>query len=983
MQNYASWVKKSVLSLAIVTSGLFVFPAQAQIESASLRGKIVYEGASKAGVEVFAIDVDRGYTSKTTTRADGSYIFVGLKPGRYRIQIGDEDGAQNKEMTLRIGQSANLNFGISSGSSGGEIEEVTVTGTRIEEFQGGEVGTIITPELMARLPQGTRNFLAFAELAPGVQFNQGSDGSTSIRGGAQHQRGVNVFLDGVSQKDFVLKGGVSGQDSSRGNPFPQSAIGEYKVITQNYKAEYGQVGSTAITAVSRSGTNEFHGEVFYDYTDEDFRSSTPLEDVEGEKIISSQEQQGLTLSGPIIKDTLHFLISYERKDNKDPRDVISGTSAGPLPAEYAAKTGRQVSEFEEDLFFGKLNWAINDKQALEASVKFRDESEITGFGGQNTKDHGSSKDQKDTRVQVKHTYSGDRWQNNLRFTYEDSFWNPRPLTLGNGIALKAASGAGILNFGAGRSFQDKGQKGWSIQNDFTFLDLQWQGNHVIKTGIKYTDVLLKSTELQPFNPQFSYNVEFNGPGTFELVQPYRVEVGVGVEDTTNRGSIESQNKQLGVYIQDDWFITERLALNLGVRWDYEETPSYVDFATPQKVVDALRNWDNINNKNAGYDINDWISTGSNRDYFKGAWQPRVGFTYDLDSDGRYVLFGGYGRSYDRNQFDYLQIEQTNATFASTTINFQGDPDNPCSGDSCIPWDPNYLTPEGLNSLLTSAPGSGKGINLLNNTLKVPYSDQYSIGLRTSWAGWNTEATYSHVKGKDGFNWLLGNRLENGNFFAPGTNWGPPWGSSPEGFGNLLLSSNDLETRADSVFIKVSKPHLDNWGLSVAYTYTDAEENRLFSGQYTLDYPSIDGYGWEKSVGVSDQRMIMAGTYDLPWDIFLSGKLTLASPKSFQYLNCLNGNGQCVFERIEPDDGGTFTQFDMAFSKEFSTGGLIGDGTKLHIRLDLLNLFDTRNWGGFDLNRGNINSGINPNFGEHRDNLSGPPRTAKLSMAWSW
>ncbi len=100
----------------------------------------------------------------------------------------------------------------------------------------------------------TRNFLEFADTVPGVVFEVDASGRTSIRGGAQNKNGVNLYIDGVGQKGYV-RSGVSGQaGDTQGNPFPQLAIGEYKVITSNYKAEYDQISSAAITALSRSGT---------------------------------------------------------------------------------------------------------------------------------------------------------------------------------------------------------------------------------------------------------------------------------------------------------------------------------------------------------------------------------------------------------------------------------------------------------------------------------------------------------------------------------------------------------------------------------------------------------------------------------------------------------------------------------------------------------------------------------------------------------
>ncbi|MGD8174993.1 TonB-dependent receptor domain-containing protein [Marinimicrobium sp. ARAG 43.8] len=991
MNRYCHWLRKSTLSVLIATAGLHTLPANAQIESASLRGKILNEEAVEEGSEVVAVDVARGYTYTTRIRANNSYTFVGLRPGTYRIHLsGQEAGGQ--EVTLRVGQNARLNVNAedtaTNDTSGNEMtvtqqdvqptEEILVTSEQVDSFQGGGVSTDITPELMNRLPQINRNFLSFAELAPGVQLNQGADGSTSIRGGAQHQRGVNVFLDGVSQKDYVLKGGVTGQDSSRGNPFPQSAVAEYKVITQNYKAEYEHVGSTAITAITQSGTNEFKGDIFYDFTDESLRSATPLENDAGEKVASSQEQYGLTLSGPIIRDKLHYFLAYERKNNEDPRDIIAGSLSGQLPAQYRDLTGRKVSQFQEDLFFGKIDWMINSSHAIEASIKYREEAETTGFGGTEAVSYGSSKDLEDTRVNIKHTYTGDGLENELRFTYEDSFWRPRPLSTGYGTILENGGGDRILAFGAGPNFQNKGQEGWSLQNDITFSDISWFGDHVIKTGIKYKEVTLRSSQQIPYYPQFYYNVEFDGEGRFDLVQPYRVEWGLGIEGTDNLGSIESDNRQVGIYIQDDWYITDRLTLNLGVRWDYEETPAYKNFVTPDDLVTALRDWDNI--QNAGYDINQWISNGHNRDYFKDAWAPRLGFSYDLDTDGTHVLFGGYGRSYDRNQFDYIQIEQTKGTFASTTINFEGDPDNPCEGSNCVAWDPAYLTPDGLAELQTSVSGAGREVNLLHNDLKTPYSDQFSLGIRSTWGDWATELTLSRIEGKDGFNWLLGNRREGGAFFAPGTTWGAPWGFNPEGYGDIILANNDLETKTNSVYLKIEHPHYNNWGVSVAYTYSDAQENVAYTSNYALDYPDVSYYGWQDAVGVPDHRVVATGTLDLPWDILLSGKLTWASSSPQQYTNCLAGNDDCFLDRIEPDDG-DFSQFDLALSKHFSTDGVVS-GSEFRVRFDILNLFDTHNWRSFDLYSGSPGD-PNPDFGVPQRDLASPPRTAKLSVGWSW
>lgn len=964
----------------------------ADVESASIRGVVRGEDGVLADAPVVVESEATGRVRRTTTNRSGVYHFIGLRPGTYRVRVGEDGAGEDQRVTLRVGQTASLDFalqraapqrpGIPTPQVDRPIEEVVVTATQTETFAGGEVGTSLTPELIERLPQINRNFLSFADLAPGVQFIQRADGTATIRGGAQHQRGVNVFLDGVSQKDYVLKGGITGQDTSRGNPFPQSAIAEYRVITQNYKAEYENVSSTAITAVTASGTNEFRASVFADHTNEHLREPTPLEEESGEKVASEQSQYGATVSGPIVRDRVHYLAAYEAKDNEDPVDVIPGAGfdAADLPEEFAALAGRQVTEFEEDLYFGKLDWYLNESHDLTLTVKYRDETGTQGIGNVSTVSYGTAMDLEEVRAQLKHTWRGERWQNEFRVTWEDSQWSPNPITDGIGRVLQTAAGETILQVGAGRSFQRKGQEGWGIENEFTLLDVEWLGLHTFKAGIKYNRITLSSLQQQPANPQYFYNVEFGGPGTFELVQPYRLEIGVPLGPAA--GAVETDTDIYGVYLQDDWDVTERLSLHLGVRWDYEETPSYKNFVTPPEVVSALRSWPNINDPNAGFDIDDWISTGNNRDYDTDNIAPRFGFSYLLDGEGRHELYGGYGRSYDRNQFDFLQLEVTQGTFGTLQFQFQGDPANPCAGDNCLPWDPVYLTDEGRAALIEQAliEGGGQEIDLLRNDLETPYSDQYSIGLRSHWGtSWSTDLAYSRVESKNGFNWLLGNRREDGLFFEPGTIWGAPFGFSPPGFGNLLLSGNDLETESDSVYLKVERFHDDRWGLSVAYTYTDAQENRDYDGQYTLDYPTIEGYGWLDSIGVPTHRVVAVGTLDLPWAIRVSAKLTLDSGSPYQVLDCLAGQDQCRFDRIEPDDS-DFRQLDLSLAKSFALGGFAA-GAELAVRLDVINVFNTRNWIAFDTNPGT--DGVpNPQFGEHLDSVAAT-RTAKLSLNLSW
>lgn len=957
----------AALVSSVFTVGMLVsIPASAQLSTSTIRGHIT--GPSSVGARVSATNVATGFSARSTVGADGAYSLTGLPPGTYRIEVAGQGFDQKtQDYTVQVGQTAELDIAV--GPTIAKVDTIVVSGNRLLETKTSEIATYITPRQMERLPQVTRNFLAFADLAPGVQFVTNSDGSTRLQGGAQAASGVNVFIDGVSQKNYVLQGGITGQDSSRGNPFPQSAIAEYKVITQNYKAEFDQVSSAAITAVTRSGTNEFHVDGFYDHTSQSWRAATPAElKAGGDKTESKQDQYGLTLGGPIIKDRMHYFFSYEGKDNKDPRTITlgGGAPASALPPDVASQVGPTNAPFKEDLVFGKIDWQMDDAQYLELTAKYRKEHELTNVTGQNAQSWGTLKDNNETRLDLKDQWTTDRWMNEGHVTYEDAYWRPRPNSSGNGSIYEAGGGATIINVGGGRDFQNKGQKGFSLQDDLTFMPIDFSGSHVVKVGAKVKWITLDAQELSPVNPQYHYDVSYS------TTVPYRVEWGVPLAGVGN-GTASSKNTQFGIYAQDDWEVNRNLTVNAGVRWDFENTPSFNNYVTPPDVVAALKGWANINQPSAGFNINDFISTGSNRSSYKGEFQPRLGFSYDLGANQRQVIFGGLGRSYDRNTFDYLQLERTKGTFPTANFNFSGDPNHPCSGTTCVPFDPRYLTADGLASLVSSGSGVGREVDLVNNDIKIPHSDQFTLGLRSVFGDWQTAIAYSYIESKDGFAWLLGNRLPNGDFFAPGSTWGSPFGSPIPGFGSLILGVNGIETRTNAVYVTAEKPYSrsSGWGVTATYTYSDAMENRQFGEHYALDYPDVSGYGWKRSGGVYKHRLVATGLYDFPWGFNGSAKLTLATglPKYGQ--NCLAGFNACVFDQFNAN---VFRTLDLALSKEF----LFANKTTLRIRADVLNVFNWYNWDGYDTWSG---APGDPNFNKgHPDgSIILPTRELKLSV----
>ncbi len=980
-----------LLACALASCFLVAAPALlAQSTAATLRGQVTETSGSAANAEVMVTNLATGLIRKAQSNANGEYSLAGLPPGTYRVDVTAGGSSTSKTVILRVGQVATLDLPLEAASAA-EMATISVTANALAETRTSEIATYITPKQIEALPQTSRNFLAFADTVPGVIYTRDeNNGSSSLRGGAQNSNGVNVYIDGVGQKNYVLKGGISGQDQTRGNPFPQAAIAEYKVITQNYKAEFDQLSSVAITALTKSGTNEFHGDFFYDYTNQDMRATRPNEFGSSKKD-TKEKQYGVSFGGPILRDQLFFFGSYERKEFVTPADINPGESVpvSSLPAEIQSLAGPTTVPFNEDLYFGKLTWTPNESSLFELTGKYRKEDQIDGIGGVNTYGFGSTRKNDDTRIDLRYQYINGDWLNDAHLTYEDSQYEPRPTTIdGYGIRLldytADNNGRTVLNYGAGENFQRKGQQGTGIQDDLTWSGLEWNGNHTFKAGFKFKEIKINAFEQQPYSPQFYYDINES------YTVPTRVEFGQVVPGAPQR-DIKSKNQQFGIYLQDDWEVNAKLTLNLGIRWDYEKTPSYLNFQPRPELAAALRSWVNV--QNTDYNIEDFIGNGHNRKAFKDAWQPRVGFSYDLFEDQRHVLFGGAGRSYDRNLFDYLALERSKGTFPRYRFNFNT-PAHPCEVGvgTCLAWNPAYLDPANLAPLVAANPNLGGEINLINNNLKTPYSDQFSFGMRNTVTvfgiDWNTSATLSHVESKDGIYFALGNRFPDGRFrFNPNATWGgQPWGEGIPGFGTLIIADNGIETRNDSFLLSIEKPYTPDsgWGMTLAYTYNHPFENRLHAAEsdehYIFDYPNPDGQGFLQSLGIPRHRLVLTGIVDGPWGTTLSGKATYSSPVAKEGLNCSAiGFDDCFFDPFTP--AGTFgiRQVDLAATKNFE----VGKGIGLRVRADILNIFNTYNWTDYDTWHGGPTD-PNANFGNRNGKgISTPTRTLKLSIGASF
>src|SRR5213596_377228 len=247
-------------------------PASAQTSTGSIRGYVTDSGGAPiAGARVSAVNTQTSAVREVTTQSNGFYAILGLVPAEYEVTARQiAMAAQKLKVRVLIGEVFPLDLKLAASAI--QVEAVTVVAATGVEMRTSEIATNVTQQQIERLPTPSRNFLDLAALAPGVTITEDRINGTGFRSftaGGQSPNAVNVFVDGTSLKNDLTGGGVTGQDASRGNPFPRNAIQEYRVISQNFKAEYQKAGSAIITATTKSGGNVWSGNALFGYQNKD------------------------------------------------------------------------------------------------------------------------------------------------------------------------------------------------------------------------------------------------------------------------------------------------------------------------------------------------------------------------------------------------------------------------------------------------------------------------------------------------------------------------------------------------------------------------------------------------------------------------------------------------------------------------------------------------------------------------------------------
>ncbi len=943
------WLARATLALALALALALVtaITAAAQNATGTIRGTITgSRGANLADAQISARNAETGVVRNTTSRTDGFYVLPGLVPATYEMtvrRIGT--GAQARRVVVQIGAVQIQDFRLTDSPT--QLQRVVVTAAPTIETRTSEVATNVTQAQIEKLPTSSRNFLDLAQLSPGVTVTEDRINSTGFRtfqAGGQGPNAVNLFIDGTSFKNDLTAGGVTGQDASRGNPFPRNAIQEYRVISQNFKAEYQKASSAVITATTKSGTNELHGNVLVGYQNasmvalDTFQRADKLANpATFQKPPYNRTLTALSVGGPIIRDKLHFFGSYEGNiQNRSNRVNFTTPPTGFAALDTVNLTrynGTFGSPFRATLLFGKVSDAINDRSSAEFSLLSRHETDVRDFGGNRSFDNAVNFRQNVTVAQAKHNYFVGTWLNEAKVDFSRFQRNPEPDIPGIQRNYIYSNSDHVI--GSFASTQDFTQKRLGFRDDLTYSGFRMGGEHVIKGGASFDFVNYDIIKDNDGTPKFWYNATANGQ-TYNYTSPFQLTYGTGDPN------IKANNNQVGAYLQDDWTPMPRLTLNLGIRWDFESHMMNYDYVTPKNVVDTLTRYNS--QLPTPLDLNRYISNGSSRKPFYGAFQPRLGFSYAVDQDSRTTVFGGFGIYYDRSLFDVSIDETQKITHPSYQIVFAPRGVTPAAGSGQVAWSDSYLTADKATlDALVGRSGQPEAW-LIDKDAKVPYSRQWNLGVRQLIGSYAISATYAAVRGLDQLtlNWANFGLNPNGSCCTS-------FNIGAHGFSNFIYSTNDVKTWYDALQLQFERPYSRTsrdelgWGGGVHYTYANRSVSGVdnlgdqFSFPNTLNIP-------KHPTGDEKHRVVANWIVDLPYafGIQYSGIATFGG-KFTQDVGCPGRFCGAGYERGGFTVPGTFpySNVDMRFRKDFPS---FGTSQSIGLTVDLFNAFNHQNFG---------------------------------------
>ena len=697
--------------------------AFAQETSSSLRGVVTTEaGTTVSNATVTVTDKRNGTTRTLTTNETGTFSARGLAVGGpYLLTIVGPEGRTETidNVFLTLGDTQNVNVTIQQP----DIERIAVTGASISNSAYGSKSPVANFNLadLQTIPSINRDLSDVVAADPRIYIDAGF--SRGIQCNGASPRFNSLTVDGVKMNDnFGLNS--NGYPTER-MPFSYDALEQVSVEFAPFDVKYGGFTACNINAVTKSGTNELSGAVFYDYTNESLVGDK-LEGTKLEQDDFSIKNYGFNVGGALVKDKLFWFAAYEKYEGADTftrgaQDTNAGTPvAGLNQADidriaqiardvYGYEVGAPISSspVEDEKLLVKLDWYVNDTHRVAFTYNYNDggsvrESDSASFNYEFSDHYYDRGAQFESYVAQVFSYWNDNFSTEIRAGYSEL--DNRQINIGPGglgeVQITVNNGArATVYLGVDDSRQSN-----KLKYDTTFLKLAGTynvGDHVIYAGYEFE-------EYNVFNMFVQHTIgeyRFSNIDAFEAGQPSRIYYGSGAgtnEPADAAASFGYENHTL--YAQDEYYILDMdMTLTFGLRYDWYSSS------------DAPRVNQNFVNR-YGF-ANDATFDG------EGLIQPRLGVNWNVSDE--LELRGGIGLYSGGNPNVWLANGYQNDGITQIQIEDRS-PDNLFETDLSGSGRPLYDIPQSYYDEVANATGDS-AVNAVDPSFKLPSEWKYALG----------------------------------------------------------------------------------------------------------------------------------------------------------------------------------------------------------------------------------------------------------------
>lgn len=842
---------RKLLPLFIVF--LLPFLGKAQVTTSTITGTITTpEGTPLGGASVKIVHQPTGSVYRTISHNDGLYTLPNIKVGGPYILTVEYVGYNSKEikdLTATLGTPLIVDIRLDSTVSG-DLKDVNVEasgrGALISSQRMG-TATILSSRTIQELPSINRNIQDYARLMP--QAKSASAAATGngvgVSFGGQNNRYNQFSIDGANANDgFGLSSNGSNGGQANINPISMEAIQEFQIVMSPYDVTQGGFTGGGINAVTKSGTNEFHGAVYGQFQGRNFiGKSVPYNSTVTRNGLYqgySNNTFGASVGGPIIKNKLFFYVNYERFEREtpltfDPTIAGSGSkvNADTLesirkflmtnynydPGSYGAISNKNAS----NSVFAKIDWNIDDKNKLMLRFNHVDgyldvlsrsaTSAVFANSGYRFNDKNNS-----IVAELNSNFSSGL-SNVLRLTYSaindyrttSAFPN---VSITNYDAAQQASISYAIGSEYSSAVNGLTQKVFTLTDNLTL----YKGAHTITIGTNNEFFNSNNLFLQGYYGAYTYNLGSNSTNNITnfMSNTGMTAYSVGFStssDPNDKAAAKVHAAQFSVYGGDVWAINPRFKLTYGLRIDL---PTFFNKPLENSKFDSA--------------FSSYGVATNQMPKVSPLFSPRIGFNWDVNGDKTTQLRGGAGIFTGRVPFVWISNNISGSGLLSSSYSPPTSSGNTPDQNAAIikaagihfPNSASDLTGPHLGAQNTTTSTATPTINVVNKNFKYPQvfrtnlaiDQKLPLGLIGTVEGVYTKtlnnAFYSNL-----------NQSANGDTITTigGINR-PYWRTTNanRSYLQVLELSNTSKGQSYTFTVQIQKPLSQGWSGSIAYTY---------------------------------------------------------------------------------------------------------------------------------------------------------------------